>query len=696
MKKTRKIISFLLLLFSLSSLIFFLSPLSKADSQKETILWYHNTEEWHTVPISELAQWCKNHSITAVAVYPSFNDTERTYLQNQGLKVYRIHCIYPDPPPENNNYTDWMNARLEEDQDYDGVIFDDSQNLWGIALLNETDQLENYQAFIDAADDILVPHFGEDNVILEMCIFSDTVNYTEMRKVNCSFTFSYYYPPIPLIHYRGSENVTDPNNPFFNYTLPLTNMSTNAWQLKKHYDIWGLNQYYSYEGWFWFEKPYNSTTMPTEMYLRTYNAIIYMSKYYKVNHLHFWCFDRIWNNTRLKMLIKSCAEAFLDGKELDVNAVYIFPFEDYYWTDNFDGMFSNSTSETWKNWTIYSDNENYTYNVQNGQLVISFNGTNSGWTSYRFRRLFATTELGLNISVRCTPVSWKSWKKIVVLGKTPHPESYGVTFNQGTSRQLTFIYRNMTDDDVPCEIGTWTENETYNINFQMGFFSTIVSIHSNNLNWSITLPNTVFLEDNPLELPNIRDNSITVYGVQIVDYIGDINDTFTSLKVDYVKINSTNVWTEDDLTYIGFFKYQISDFKLYYEVGLLQQSIDRLYMGILELYQYVYANSSLIIDCGTYPKPYSISGDYTDWTFNPDSHLLTITLKEKSPTRIETRWDIWLPVTLAMGILGLGMLVASPTYTFYKIKQREYSSAFCWGFLMFIIGIGLVIVWLWG
>ena len=58
--------------------------------------------------------------------------------------------------------------------------------------------------------------------------------------------------------------------------------------------------------------------------------------------------------------------------------------------------------------------------------------------------------------------------------------------------------------------------------------------------------------------------------------------------------------------------------------------------------------------------------------------------------------EVWLPVTLALGIAGFGMLVASPTYTFYKIKQREYSSAFCWGFLMFIIGIGLVIVWLWG
>ena len=75
-----------------------------------------------------------------------------------------------------------------------------------------------------------------------------------------------------------------------------------------------------------------------------------------------------------------------------------------------------------------------------------------------------------------------------------------------------------------------------------------------------------------------------------------------------------------------------------------------------------------------------------------------ITVKKGNNVRIgwTTTLEVWLPVTLALGILGFGMLVASPTYTFYKIKQREYSSAFCWGFLMFIIGIGLVIVWLWG
>jgi len=92
-----------------------------------------------------------------------------------------------------------------------------------------------------------------------------------------------------------------------------------------------------------------------------------------------------------------------------------------------------------------------------------------------------------------------------------------------------------------------------------------------------------------------------------------------------------------------------------------------------------------------------VSGDQGHEQRSIDSGTV-ITVNKGDNVRIgwTTTLEIWLPVTLALGIAGFGMLVASPTYTFYKIKQREYSSAFCWGFLMFIIGIGLVIVWLWG
>lgn len=57
---------------------------------------------------------------------------------------------------------------------------------------------------------------------------------------------------------------------------------------------------------------------------------------------------------------------------------------------------------------------------------------------------------------------------------------------------------------------------------------------------------------------------------------------------------------------------------------------------------------------------------------------------------------VWLPVLLAFGLFGFGMLILSPTYIVYKIKEHEYITAFCWGFLMFIIGIGCIIAWLWG
>lgn len=58
-------------------------------------------------------------------------------------------------------------------------------------------------------------------------------------------------------------------------------------------------------------------------------------------------------------------------------------------------------------------------------------------------------------------------------------------------------------------------------------------------------------------------------------------------------------------------------------------------------------------------------------------------------------YAIWIPVRLSLGLLGLIMLTISPIYTISKIKSRDWSDAFCWGFLMFIIGIALILAWLW-
>ena len=40
--------------------------------------------------------------------------------KSQGLKVYRLRCVYPNPPPENNNYTDWFAGDENMAGDYFG------------------------------------------------------------------------------------------------------------------------------------------------------------------------------------------------------------------------------------------------------------------------------------------------------------------------------------------------------------------------------------------------------------------------------------------------------------------------------------------------------------------------------------------------------------------------------------------------
>jgi hypothetical protein len=50
---------------------------------------------------------------------------------------------------------------------------------------------------------------------------------------------------------------------------------------------------------------------------------------------------------------------------------------------------------------------------------------------------------------------------------------------------------------------------------------------------------------------------------------------------------------------------------------------------------------------------------------------------------------------LGMGLLGFGMFMFSPLYAIKKIKDHEVFEGLTWGFLMFIIGVALIIAWLW-
>jgi len=52
-------------------------------------------------------------------------------------------------------------------------------------------------------------------------------------------------------------------------------------------------------------------------------------------------------------------------------------------------------------------------------------------------------------------------------------------------------------------------------------------------------------------------------------------------------------------------------------------------------------------------------------------------------------------VMVGMGLFGFFSLVFAPVYMVAKFKKGDWSSGFCWGLLLFLVGIGLVIAWLW-
>lgn len=68
---------------------------------------------------------------------------------------------------------------------------------------------------------------------------------------------------------------------------------------------------------------------------------------------------------------------------------------------------------------------------------------------------------------------------------------------------------------------------------------------------------------------------------------------------------------------------------------------------------------------------------------------------DKWEYQIYYSYQLWMPVMLIFGLSGIGMLVIAPVYFISKIKSRDWSDAFCWGFLMFVIGVALIITWLW-
>jgi len=55
---------------------------------------------------------------------------------------------------------------------------------------------------------------------------------------------------------------------------------------------------------------------------------------------------------------------------------------------------------------------------------------------------------------------------------------------------------------------------------------------------------------------------------------------------------------------------------------------------------------------------------------------------------------IWMPITLILGMTGVSLLIITPVYTIHRLRKKDYMFL-VWAFLLIVIGIGLVIAWLW-
>lgn len=509
-------------------------------SDRETILWWHPSGS-PSLTVQMLATWAKTHNITSVASYPLIGDTNRTYLQSQGLKVYNIVIPSQDEPPADYNYTDIMVNYRDVSLAYDGIILDDTQNLWEGAHKGAYDDLTNMQSFLYYANQILTPAFSPNNIIAEMAIYGDAQNITEMTQLNSSIVFSYYYAPDPLIKYYRSGN-------YFN-------TSANAWEITDWYDAFGLNSYTKYDGWLWLNKDVypNINMLSTKTIYNTTNAVLNFADNYRVKNLHIYAIPDFYGNTRLEYDVGKAAGAFLYGETLDTSEMNEENLNSYYWDEDFSTTPSNQTPINYTGWQITRTTSNYSYSSMSGNLNISHSGIDAGWNDITFARLTGSGELGLNVHASFTPVRNESWKRVVLEGTYPYPYAYEVSFDQGQEQNIRFVYRNSTVQDVTTYIANWTSDTAYDITFWLSEEHVVLRIENSSWSWVTYVTNGLFY------------NSLKIYAILLIDLIADNSATFTSQLIDHVHLDGARdpANLEVDITDRGPENYVFAETKYY-------------------------------------------------------------------------------------------------------------------------------------
>ena len=101
-------------------------------------------------------------------------------------------------------------------------------------------------------------------------------------------------------------------------------------------------------------------------------------------------------------------------------------------------------------------------------------------------------------------------------------------------------------------------------------------------------------------------------------------------------------------------------------------------------------------------EPQGVNGAST-WDYNAATTTVSLTASNNSLVTIRwesmgTRQLLWYMdrMTMFMGIGGLLMILLSPAMFVFFGKKDEWQNACIWGLMLGVIGMGLIIGWLWG
>lgn len=641
---------------------FYNIPIGEAQTRR-VFMWWQTTIE-PTFSASAVGPWAKNLGVTDFGIYYILSADDRAYMQTTlGLHLFQIYII----PTTTNlmNWTEWISGWVAEavSLNSDGIIFDDTQMVWYQAHENGTvDDLYWYQQFMNNVTAYAVPEFGSDNVIVEMAAYGDSPDYDDdMPLINATdFIFSYYYEPDPEIKYLGGL---------------YTNSSLSAWDIKGYYDVSGLNTYYKYQGWLWLEGSWSGNMLTTYSLMQTYNAIVTLADSYTVDDLMIYNVYQLYYNHKDRMapFLKEIITAWKADNTLSTSKILLQNYPELYWSEYFTmppGLINQSAVNT-EGWQIVeSGTENYTYSTAGNYLTIKHNGTSvSGWKYLTLERLIGSAEFGIGFSAKIKPINSSSSKVFILRGQWPYPNAYIFQFHSGEERNLTFGFRDAWDNDNATAIGHWTLSSQYYIGLTTNETYVQASISNSTWSWNYNVTESF-----------LKWTAIKLYSVYYQDILGggygSADVSFTSATIDDIRlIPLRNSYSFEE-----------------YELG---KDIIGEFTSASTVYLYF----------GGYTPPINATGITNYEVFASVDPTLNDSLKFDLATNTEfTLHWIFTPnyleyTTLCIGLIGIGMLIFSPSWLAWKIKQGgdiiEIGERAMYVMLIFIVGLGLVFVWLW-